>query len=144
MPKDFIDAADQFGVVNVKLAMEFSLVQRIYFDLGNVTDWLLFADSNTCPLLKEHAVSYIMANAADYMESSNSKKLKESPKLMEELMFEIISNSANRDSRMDSTGNNCTVNDLRKMLHKEGLDLNGSKEMLVARLENSKKRKKTE
>jgi len=141
--KSIIDAANRYGVVGLKLAVETILVESLLITKSNVSDWLLFADAKMCPLLKEQAVSYFVARAGDLLKEESSKKLKESPKLMEELMLEI-SNSATNDTRFSNTGRNMSVNELRKKLDEKGLDVDGSKEIMLSRLESSNKRQRSE
>ena len=51
--KDAIEAANRYGVVNLKLAVETALVELLVIIIQNVMDYLLFADAKICPLLKE-------------------------------------------------------------------------------------------
>mmetsp|Transcript_11454 Transcript_11454/g.25142 ORF Transcript_11454/g.25142 Transcript_11454/m.25142 type:complete len:373 (+) Transcript_11454:297-1415(+) len=140
--KDIIAAANRFGVIGLKLAAETALVESSVVTTENVADWLIFADSKTCPLLKEQAIAFIVSRSEDVLNSESSKHLKESPKLLTELVLEI-SKSANIATPFD-VGRNVSVNDLRGQLHDEGLDVDGSKEMLIARLQTSNKRQRTE
>jgi len=140
--KDIIAAANRFGVIGLKLAAETALVESSVVTTENVADWLIFADSKTCPLLKEQATACFVSRSEDVLNSESSKYLKESPKLLTELMMEI-SKSANKATSFGD-GRNVSVNDLREQLHEKGLDVDGSKEMLIARLETSNKRQRTE
>lgn len=84
-----------------------------------------------------------MARAADLVDSKWSKELNESPRIMNELVKEISTRLAN-DPRFNDTGMSMTVNELRKNLHKKDLDVDGSKEMLISRLNESNNRQRTE
>ena len=59
--KGLITVTARFGVPGPKMAVESTLVQALILRNNNVTDWLLFADAMTCPLLKEHAMSYFVS-----------------------------------------------------------------------------------
>lgn len=138
-----IEAADRFGVVGLKLAIETELVRNLAISSDNVIGWLIFAESKTCSLLKEAAMSYFLARAKDLLNSETREKLSETPGLMVELMTEM-SNRNDIDTRFDEYGN-LSVTDLRKKLIEEELDIDGSKEMLVSRLtESAKKKQRTE
>ena len=141
--KEIIEAANRYGIVGLKLAVETALVKRCVVDMENAVDWILFADAKTCPLLKEHATNYFSVMAKDIIKSETWKKLKESPDLMEEMIF-VMSNTPENDC-FDQTSK-MSVDELRKALNEKGLDVDGSKEMLVSRLDesNANKRKRTE
>ena len=66
--REIINAADRFGVVNLKLEAEASIVEDTIFTLENVKELLLFAESKNCALLKEAAMDYIVENKADAIE----------------------------------------------------------------------------
>ena len=70
-----------------------------------------------------------------------SEQLKESPKLLFELMAEI-SKSSKGDKRFVSKESSTSVDELRKKLHEKGLEVDGSK--LISRLQESNKRQRTE
>ena len=89
--KEIIEAADRYGIVSLKLAVETALVERCILNLDNVVDWLLFADAKTCPLLMEHATNYMAVMIKDILSHESSEKLKESPKLMADLMLAVSS-----------------------------------------------------
>ena len=136
--KDIITAADRFGIVELKLAVESALVDSLVIHTSNVADWLVFADSKTCPLLKEHATAYFTSRSVDILNCESSTLLTESRKLLTELMIEVAKNSsANRFSHEG----NMSVDELRQKLRERGLDVDGSKEMLISRLQESNKRK---
>ena len=127
------------------MAVETELVRNLVITAKNVTDYLIFAESKTCSLLKEVALSCFVARATDLLNSGTQEKLSESPNLMVELMKEM-SKRNDTDTRRFNEYGNLSVNQLRKRLADEELDIDGSKEMLVSRLTDSakKKRQRTE
>ena len=132
--KDIIDAANRFGVVGLKLAVESHLVQAMAISSKNVADWLIFADAKTCPLLKEQATDFFVSRSEDLLNSDASNQLRESPRLLAELMVEIArsANPIRRDFEDDES--RLSVRELRDKLMEAGLDIDGDKETLVARL----------
>ena len=82
MSREFIDAADRYGIVGLKIIVETALVKRHVMNIDNVADWILFADAKNCSLLKEHAKNYFLVMAKDVLKSKASEKLMESPKLI--------------------------------------------------------------
>ncbi|KAL7536736.1 hypothetical protein ACHAXR_007372 [Thalassiosira sp. AJA248-18] len=132
--EDVIDAANNYGLVGLKFAAEAFLVDRLILNGGNVAYWLMFADERTCPLLKEYATSYFVARATDLLDSKPCEVLDQSPRLLRELMkakFNIPIGYSGETHKM-------TVTELRKKLAERGLDVEGSKELLVSRFEESK------
>ena len=141
--KDIIDAADRFGIVSLKLAVETVLVENLVLDNENFADWLLFAESKTCALMKEAVIAYFVSRSTDLLNSKAWEALSESPKLMSELMKEM-SKRIKIDTRFSGRGESMSVIELRKKLGEKGLDLDGSKEILVSRFQESNKRQRTE
>ena len=58
--KEIIDAADLYGVVNLKLDAEVRFVEATTFTMENVLDHLEYAESMNLALLKEAAMKFIV------------------------------------------------------------------------------------
>lgn len=93
-----------------------------------------FADAKTCPLLKEYAMSYFVASGRDVLKTESYKNLRESPRLMEEIMLA----SMDVDERYQGTDGMLSVDELRAKLSSLGMDVDGSKEILLNRLSDSR------
>jgi len=128
-----IDAADRYELVDLKMIVEHVLVRERILRTDNVCDYILFADAKSCPLLKEYATTYLLLNAEDVLKSEHSKRLKESGELLAEMLMQVSSSSAST----------LTVNELRLELGKRQLDVDGSKEVLMSRLEEAKRQRTT-
>jgi hypothetical protein len=63
--REIINAADRFGVVNLKMEAETFYMEDTIFTLENVKELILYAESKNCALLKEAAMDYIVENKAD-------------------------------------------------------------------------------
>ena len=85
--EEAITAADKYGLVELKMIVENTLVQYCVINKTNVAEYLVLADSKNCSLLKEYATSYFLLHARDILKSSNSNKLRESTELLTELML---------------------------------------------------------
>ena len=83
----------------------------------NVSDWILFADAQSCPLLKEYAISYFLLHSREILKSVHSKHLRESGEVLSEIIV-----------LMSEGGGGMTVTQLRKLLDERNLDVDGSKE----------------
>ena len=111
--------------------------------VDNAASWLVFAETKTCAQLKEHAMSFIVARSEDILNNLEfSKQLVESPELLLEVTKELSKKSSRHQCFSD--GSIPAVTQLRNQLSKKGLDVDGTKEMLVACLNASNKRQKTE
>lgn len=134
--KDIIDAADRYGVVGLKLEAEASFVISTTITFDNAIEYLLYADSVNCALIKEAVMDFILKNHR---------------KAQEKLSFENVPATAMKDllaavsrSRGKAKGitsivdfSSMRVSTMRKMLHEKGLDIDGSREMMIARLKEA-------
>ena len=127
--KKLIDAANRFELVELKLAVERIFVRERLLDNTNVADYILFADSQSCPLLKEYAISYFLLHAKEILKSDSSKSLRESGDLLSEIIMLV--------SGQDEDG--MSVNELREELSRRNVDVDGSKEALISRLDEAKR-----
>jgi hypothetical protein len=84
-----------------------------------------------------------VARTNDILHSLSSTALKKSPDLMEELMIAVSDNSVKSVENKDNP-TALSVRELRNHLAEKGLYNDGSREMLVAFLESSTKRKRDE
>ena len=130
--KDLIDLSNRFEVTRLKMIVENKMVRERIMTKENVSDYILFADAHCCPLLKEYAVSYFFLYRREILESQHSKRLKESAELLSEIIMLTESENENDDCKC------MTVNELRKKLGKRKLDVDGSKDALVARLKEAR------
>eukprot|EP00956_Cyclotella_meneghiniana_P011027 scaffold15443_cov50-Cyclotella_meneghiniana.AAC.6 len=128
--KELIDAANRYELVELKVDVENVLLSERIMKRENVSDWILFADAQCCPLLKEYAISYFLLDPKRILKSEHSKRLRESGEVLSEIMMLM----ADEEGGM-------TVTELRKELGKRDLDVDGSKETLAARLEIAKRQR---
>ena len=66
--RELVDAADRFGVTNLKLKAEACLVRSATFTPDNILDNLLYADSKNCALFLEKAMDYVVENRDEVVE----------------------------------------------------------------------------
>ena len=132
--KELLDAANRFELVEFKLAIEKVLVRERIIDKENVADFIVFADAKSCPLLKEYAITFFLLHAKEILKSDHSKCLRESGQVLSEIMMLMV----------DPEEGRMTVNELRTELKKRKLDIDGSKEALMSRLEEAKRQRTEE
>jgi hypothetical protein len=66
--KDLINAADRYGVTNLKLEAEVWYVHSTKITIENVIDNLLYADAMNCALLKEVLMDFIVETKEEVMQ----------------------------------------------------------------------------
>jgi hypothetical protein len=133
--RDIIDAADKYRVINLKLEAESSFVVGATFTIENVVELLLYADSKNLALLKEAAMDYMMENRDEVLEKLSFTDVPGT--LMRDLLAatargEVRNNGPN--VHVDNHYNALRISELRKMAHEKGLNVDGSREMLIAAL----------
>ena len=136
--RSIIRAADEYGCTGLKLAAEAELASA-GITTENAAHLILFADGMNCALLKETAMDYFVKNAQAVMESDGFEQVKESPAILTELMAVGFGGSKKRpaspDANADRDYKRMRVATLRQKLDEKELDVDGSKEVLVLRLE---------
>ena len=124
--KEIIEAADKYGVTNLKLEAEAYYVASLQITAENVLEQLHFADSMNCSLLKETVMDFIVANSFELL---SMKALKGAPT---DLLSDALAAMA-RKGGTDKAGS-MFINELRRKCYDKGLDFDGSREMLTSAL----------
>jgi speckle-type POZ protein len=136
--RDLLDVANRFGCKGLKLAAEAELASSgISVDIA--ADMILLGDAKNCALLKEAAMNFFAANPTVVMSSSGWAKIRESAALLAELMDVVFSNKKRPapadDSDEQRDYKRMCISTLRRKLEDKGLDVDGSREMLISRIE---------
>jgi predicted amino acid-binding ACT domain protein len=139
--KEIIDAANRYGVVNLKLEAEAYFVGNTIFTLENVMEHLLYAESMNCALLKEAAMDFIIENSAEIMDKISINDLL-TPTLMRDVLAAVSRGmkkfgGRDGDGGGDSRFNSMRICELRRESHEKGLNVDGSREMLIAALKGT-------
>ena len=134
--KDVIDAADKYGVVGLKLEAEVSFVTSTTITLDNVMDNLLYADSKNCALLKEAVMDFIVENGSEAVNKVNFENFP--GHLVTDLLTAMNMGKKEVKARNDASDlSTMRVSALRKLLHEKGLDIDGSREAMIALLQEN-------
>ena len=136
-----IDAADKFGVSNLKLEAEAHYVNSLTITLDNAMEHFQYADSKNLALLKEAILDFIVKNKAEIVKK---KLLSNSPvDLSNEILAammrreNVFQAGGGTDDDLDSMG----ISELRRKAFEKGLEVDGSREMLIAALESNKRQR---
>jgi len=139
--KDIINACDKYGVVHLKLEAEACYVKSIEITTDNMMDNLLYADSKNLALLKEAVMDFIVKNMHSIMGRVSFDNVPGSS--MTDLLAAMARGAQTTDVEGEEEDesikyNKMRVGTLRKMLDEKGLDVDGSRETMIALLkENS-------
>ena len=136
--KEIIDACDKYGIVHLKLEAEACYVKSTAIGIDNMIDNLLYADSKNCALLKEAVMDYIVENGNDIL---GKVSFDDVPSYM---MTDLLTAVSRGEPKKDDDNNSDSINynkmrvgTLRKMLDEKGLDVDGSREAMIAALQES-------
>ena len=128
--KNIIEAADKYGLVNLKLEAEASLVTSTKITLDNMMDNLLYAASKNCALLQESVLDFAVENSDDVSEKVSFDDV---PGSVVADLFAAVSRNKNKVGVGDGLST-MRVSELRKKLHEKGLDVDGSRKAMIATL----------
>ena len=132
LAKEIINAANRYGVATLKLEAEAFLVEGTTFTLENVMEHLIYADSMNCALLKEAAMDYIAENRTKVI---GKISFNDAPgNLMNDLLTAVVRGEREADNAENDEYQFTTVNELRRKSHEKGLEVDGSREMLISAL----------
>ena len=144
--KYIIDKCDKYGVVNLKLKAEVRYVNSTEISMENMMEILLYADSKNLALIKEAVMDFIVANKkriVGKVSFDNVPGSTVSDILAAMARGEPDDDDDSSDEEEDESikYNTMRVGTLRQMLDERGLDVDGSREMLIATLKEAEKKK---
>ena len=146
--RDLINAADKYGVTTLKLEAESCYVNNTDITIDNVIDTLLYAHAMNCALLKEAVMDFIVENKKTVFEQEQVSFQDVPGDVFKELLAAVARRDEEKDSSSDNKDDNndenetdaentyikMRIGDLRQKLHDKGLDIDGSREALIAKL----------
>lgn len=124
--KEIIEAANKYGVTNLKLEAEAYYVALLTMTTENVMEHLLFTDSLNCALLKEAVMDFILANSFELL---TTKALKDAPS---GLFNDALAAMARKGGTEKASP--MFISELRRKCYEKGLDSDGSREVLTSAL----------
>ena len=134
--KEIIDACDKYGVVGLKLKAESCYVNSTTITINNMIDNLLYADSKNLALLKETVIDFAVEKSKDIIGKVSFDNV---PSYMMTDLLTAVARGANRGARVyrkdydeEEALNTMRVSELREMLDIKGLDVDGSREAMIA------------
>ena len=131
--KDIIDAADRYGVVNLKLEAEAYFVESTIITFDNMMDHLHFAASKNCALLQEAVLDFVVENSGEVLDKVS---LGDVPGSAVSDLLAATSRKIEGGEEGDNL-NIMRVSELRQKLHEKGLDIDGSRKAMIANLKEA-------
>ena len=142
--RDLLDAADKYGIVNLKLEAEACIVRTANINFDNVHDNLHYATAKSCALLKETIMDFIVENGQEALDHVLSMRevVQEYPSLFVDLLAAMVraekkDTPTAQDCEFSTMFSTMQISTLRKKLHEKGLCIDGSRETLIAALEEN-------
>lgn len=140
--KELIDAADFYGVINLKLMAEAKYVMNTTISTDNALELLVYADSKQCAHLKEAVMDFIVQNKNEVLKRvASSRSVPESSTMFTDLLAAMARGDETMDDNDTESIDTMRVGALRRKLHEKGLEIDGSREALVSRLKASSEKR---
>ncbi|OEU17836.1 hypothetical protein FRACYDRAFT_184476 [Fragilariopsis cylindrus CCMP1102] len=137
-------AADRLCLTELKLYVESVLADK-FVDETNAAELLLFADSYSCALLKETTMDVCVSDPNVVMKTPGWALIEESDTLLTEVFEHTHTDNkedaCTKDSDDSMDLDQLDVFSLRERLDEADLDVDGSRETLIGRLEDLLKSK---
>ena len=140
--RELINAADKYGVTNLKLEAEVWYVNITVITIDNMIDSLLYAHAMNCALLKESVMDFVMHNKEEVVQRVSFQDVPGD--VCNDLLAAVLRHGEGKDSSSDNEDEDETdaektyikmrIRDLRQKLDDKGLDIDGSREALIAKL----------
>jgi hypothetical protein len=127
--KEIIDASDKYGIPYLKLEAEACLVGTTTFSVENIMDHLLYADSKNCALLKEAAIDFIVDTKIEVLKRVSFKDVPGT------LVSDVLTAFSRAEGERDDFAT-LRISDLRRKVHEIGMNVDGSREVLLAILDS--------
>lgn len=128
--KEMLEAADKYGLSNLKIEAEGWYVKTLSLRTENAVEVLAYAIDMNCFLLKEVANKFIKDHSKEILSSDSGKMIRGRKTLMSDVLDVLVS-TGGEDQQPQ-------LNTLRIELDRQGKEFDGSREMLIARLQEGK------
>ena len=137
--KAIIDAADRFGIVNLKLQAEVVLAEQTEITVDNMLDNLLYANSKNLAHFQEKIMDFVAENGDKIVGNVSFSSVP--GELITDILTAFSRGKNFRDEAAPEDGFKfMRVGELRKQLHDKGLCIDGSRETMIALLKENTER----
>lgn len=136
--RELIDAADRYGIDHLKLEAEACLVESTPINVENMVEHLLFAEDKNCALLKEAVMDFVAENKVEVLKKVSLRDVPGS--LLADMLAAVARGEEPSENYRGSARDQfytMRVSDLRRKVHEKGLAVGGSRDRLIAVLEEN-------
>jgi len=133
-----LEMANKFGCTQLKMHAEASIVKN-GMNEKNVLKLLLLAEAMCCPLLKEAATNYCVTHSCAVTSTEEWKeKKKTNIAIFAGILESMHRYEHKKGAKEEGSGQyrNDNISELRRKLEEKGFDVDGTREMLVKRLQD--------
>jgi hypothetical protein len=140
--RDIFEAADGYGMTELKLEAEAWYVDSKTLSMENVKELLLYADAKNCALLKERVMDFIVMNKVEVLDSVAMDDVPGG--LFSDLLAAVVrvdgtpreggETTASFVGGVDASFSVMGISELRQRAHESGLAVDGSREALIKAL----------
>ena len=131
--KKFIDAAQKYAIADLKVEAEAWHVTYFTLAVDNAIEALLYAGDGLSSL-RDAAMNFILNNAKEVITSDSFENGNMTKAITNEILVAIFTAGDDNTDTDEKGGEILSINYLRRVLYEKGLDIDGSREMLVSRL----------
>ena len=128
--KEMLEAADKYGLSNLKIEAEGWYVKTLSLSTETAVEVLAYAIDMNCFLLKEVANKFIKDHSKEILSSDSGKMIRGRKTLMSDVLDVLVTAEDNLIQPH--------INTLRIELDRQGKEFDGSRELLIARLQEGK------
>ena len=132
--RDIINACNVFGIGHLKVEAEGWYVKSTPITLDNFVDNLHFSDTKKLALLKETVMSFLLEHEEEALNKISEQDVPQSESMLTDILTALAQKKRKR-KRGDFQFKTMPINDMREMLEKSGLDIDGTRDMLIHDLE---------
>jgi hypothetical protein len=132
--KAIIEAADRFGLGNLKVEAEGWYVESTSINSNNFVENLYFSDTMKCALLKEKVMDFLVQNEMEALSKLSQKDVPQS----ESMLTDFLTASARKKHKGNAHEHEfktMSINAMRRELDQRGFGVDGTREMLISALE---------
>ena len=133
--KAIIEAADRFEIVNLKLQAEAVLTKQTEITVENMMDNLLYTNSKNLALFQEKIMDFVAENGEKIVGNVSFSTVP--GELMSDLLTATTRGKKTTDGASGDALKFMRVVELRKNLHDKGLCIDGTREAMIALLEEN-------
>ena len=131
-----LEIADKYGVSNLKLQAEAYYVAFIQLNVDNLIENIHLASALNCAVLNEVVMGYIADNLDEVVEETSLTQFPGGlvKDMLVAMMRKLVAGvNFNFHTQMSKT-NIATIGDLRRKANAKGLEVDGSRDMLISAL----------